>query len=665
MEIRRTIWFILAVWLLMACQQPDSQRREEDTQNLISIDDSMDASPLAARRMIGQAMKNAPDSITYYEYLSRLAESFNLSSTPDSITYYNQQVIRFAENAEATPRRNSLLAFAYNLKANSLHNFHQEEDEVVDDYKKSYALLQQSDNPSQMPDVCANIGDAYVFKNDLPQSAYWYRRALFLVDSLQLPRKDNVSLYVGLGRIYLLLGDFPASLKCYQQTEADFQKLPLNMQAYYLNNYGNYFYYAKDYKGALAKFLQLEQLLEKNGKQESYEMYLCQLNLSDVYLNLHQVEKAEKCLDIAEPYMRKLQDEVAIYYCNTIRIGLAMERDDTGAVARILATEKPNAQMDFSLRKIRNTYLRNFYAKKGRYQEAYDNLVADNLMNDSLEHNRISMRSTEIMQRFSQDTLRLHHQIAIEHKNAVIHESQSIIITVVALLVILLLLTVIFIVFSRKKQEKARLHVMQLRLNNARNRISPHFVFNVLNNEIINSGMKGSEKLLHLAQLIRANLDMSCQMEVSLQEELGFVRQYVEMERPLLGDALCYSVKIDSRVDAGSVRIPSMFVQILVENAFVHGLRGWEGKKKLDITVEPVEGGGVRIAVTDNGKGFDARNCMGKHRTGLGIITQTIAVVNERNKSKMHFELHNKTDETGKVIGCEGVLLIPQDIKYF
>lgn len=665
MEMRRIIWFILALWLLVACQQPDTQRRKGDSQSLMFIDDSMDANLTGARQMIAKGLMNAPDSITYYEYLSRLAKSFNLSATPDSITYYNQQVIRFAENAAESPRRNSLLAFAYNLKANSLHNFHQDDDGVVDYYKKSYALLKNSDNPSRMPDVCANIGDAYVFKNDLPQSAYWYRKALFLVDSLQLPKKENVSLYMGLGRIYMLLGDFPSSLKCYQQTESCFHDLPLNMQAYYLNNYGNYFYYAKDYKAALDKFLQLERLLERSGKQESYEMYLCKLNLSDVYLNLHQVAEAEKCLDIAEPYMRKLNDEVAIYYCNTIRIGLAMERDDTQAVSQILATENSNERMDFSLRKIRNTYLRNFYVKKGRYQEAYDNLVADNLMNDSLEHNRIKMRSAEIMQRFSQDTLRLHHQIAIEHKNAVIHESQAIIITVVALLVILSLLTVILIVLSRKKQEKARLNMMQLRLNNARNRISPHFVFNVLNNEIINSKKKEGEKLLNLAQLIRANLDMSCQMEVSLKEELGFVNQYVEVERPLLGDALYYSVKIDNRVDAEKVKIPSMFVQILVENAFVHGLRGWEGAKKLDISVEQAEGGCTRIDVTDNGKGFDARSCMRKQRTGLNIITQTIAVTNERNKCKMHFELHNKTDESGKVIGCVGTLLIPQDIKYF
>ena len=50
---------------------------------------------------------------------------------------------------------------------------------------------------------------------------------------------------------------------------------------------------------------------------------------------------------------------------------------------------------------------------------------------------------------------------------------------------------------------------MNLKLNNARNRISPHFVFNVLNNKIVKSDNKEANEWLELTKLIRANLDMS------------------------------------------------------------------------------------------------------------------------------------------------------------
>ena len=38
--------------------------------------------------------------------------------------------------------------------------------------------------------------------------------------------------------------------------------MPLNLKLYFLNNYGNYYYYAEDYPSALAIFLRLKKLLE-------------------------------------------------------------------------------------------------------------------------------------------------------------------------------------------------------------------------------------------------------------------------------------------------------------------------------------------------------------------------------------------------------------------
>lgn len=162
---------------------------------------------------------------------------------------------------------------------------------------------------------------------------------------------------MGLGRIYLLLEDFEASLNCYQQTEKSFSDLSLNLQAYFLNNYGNYYYYTKDYQTSLKKFLMLKKLLEKHDKRETFSMYLCKLNLADVYLNLNQLDLSDKCLDEVEDYMRKNGDETAIYYCNTIRIGQAVKKKDWNTVARILAGEKSNDQLDFSLLQIRHQYL--------------------------------------------------------------------------------------------------------------------------------------------------------------------------------------------------------------------------------------------------------------------------------------------------------------------
>ena len=70
-----------------------------------------------------------------------------------------------------------------------------------------------------------------------------------------------------------------------------------------------------------------------------------------------------------------------------------------------------------------------------------------------------------------------------------------------------------------------------LRLKNIRNRISPHFIFNVLNREI--SSLKDREsnhRLYELVKLIRYNLELTESLAVTLAEELDFVKTYIGLE---------------------------------------------------------------------------------------------------------------------------------------
>lgn len=660
---KNLILFCLLVGLIVACQRPsNTQKTEEELKALSCIDDSVEALSPHAFRMIEKGMKSAQDSLAYYEYYIRKAKVYELSTTPDSSVPIVANTIAFANRQPSSPRRNSLLAFAYNLKAVGLHNFRQNPDEVIRLYKEATVLLANSDAKDQLPKVCANLGDAYIFKSQLPEAAAWYRRALFLVDSLKLPSQENITLYLGLATFYLQLNDFDTSLKYYQQTEKYFSLMSVNMQAYYLNNYGNYYYYTGDYKASLQKFLTLKTFLEKHHKTETFDMYLCKLNLADVYLNLGDVVRSEKCLEEIEPWFVKNGNDVAIYYVNSIRIGQAVKRGNMAKVKDILQHEKKLDNMEFNLRQIRNRYLRKYYESIGDYRGAYENLRSDAQMDDSLAHNRLNMRASEIMNRFAQDTIRLHHRLEMEHKNAVVQSANTITVAAVLLVVVIILMFALLFMRSRKQYAQDKMRIMQLRLASVRNRISPHFVFNVLNGKILKSNEQDANELLDLTKLIRANLDLSCRLDVTLREELDFVERYVHVEKQMVGDDFEFRIDQAKAVDADRVRIPSMFVQILVENAFVHGLKGWDGHKSIHIEIDKKEKA-TNIKVKDNGPGFDIRS-VGKKRTGLSVITQTIAIVNERNKSKMTFSLSNE-QKCGKNVGCVATIVIPDNIKLF
>ena len=468
---------------------------------------------------------------------------------------------------------------------------------------------------------------------------------------------------MGLAQIYLTLNDFETAKHYYDETERFFDLMLPPMQAYYVNNLGNYYYFRKDYHKALDTFLRLKRVIIKNGMQNNFDMYLCKVNLADVYLNLNQTDSAQHYLDEVEPFFRKNGDPAGIYYCNTIRIGIATKRGDFNEVRRVANGDKAGEKdVQYSMVNIRNRYMRQFYEHTNNYRMAYETLKRDQSYTDSLEHNRSNMRSAEIMARFRADTLQLHHDLALEHKNAEIQRAHTMTTGAILTAVVLVLLLIMWYMHTRKKQLQNQVNIMNLKLNNVRNRISPHFMFNVLNNKIVNSGEKEASELMELARLIRTNLDMSSQPYMMLDKELEFVQQYIRVERYLLGDDFKFNIDVADDADIAKVKIPSMFLQILTENAIVHGLKGMEGEKRLRIYIAR-ENNLTIISVEDNGPGFNARRAL-KKGTGLGIISQTIAVTNERNKQKMRFEISNREDSNNQIIGCKATLKIPDCITF-
>ena len=637
---------------------------------LRQIDDSVMTFAPSTQRIIDEGIRTAPDSITAYEYRLREARFFSLSDSPERSKNCIDNILCFASeqrkqklSRKQTLRLNSLVAGAYNCRAVYYHNFHRNKEQAIELYRTAYDLLANSDAKHNMPNVCANLADAYIQNNEIPKAAQWYRRALFLVDSLSLPEKENITLYMGLAQIYLSLHDFDTALHYYKATEEHFNMMSPSMQAYFLNNFGNYYYFKKNYRQALDKFLRMKQNLERHGLQNNFDMYLCKVNLADVYLNLDSIRTAQRYLDEVEPYFHKRDDFTALHYCKTIRIGIATKTGNIATAQRLIAdNDETQHSVQYTLVNLRNRYLQKYYEQVGNFRRAYELLQSNYAYNDSLEHNHSNMRSADIMARFTSDTLQLRHDLMIEHKNATIAKTKNQLTLAIAIMLILVLILVLWFMYIKRKQLKAQMDIMNLRLNIVRNRISPHFVFNVLNNKIVNSEQSEATELQDLTRLIRTNLDMSRQPAVTLAEELDFVEKYIRVERFMLGSDFVWHINVAPDVDREQVHVPSMFLQILTENAIIHGLKGWDGHKELTIAVHREQRTTV-ISVSDNGPGFNASNGTFKKKTGMGIISQTIAITNMHNKNKIRFEITN-IENNGTVCGCRATLRVPDGVRF-
>lgn len=119
-----------------------------------------------------------------------------------------------------------------------------------------------------------------------------------------------------------------------------------------------------------------------------------------------------------------------------------------------------------------------------------------------------------------------------------------------------------------------RTAITSLRLANIRNRISPHFIFNVLNREVKANRVAESDTNLNgLIKLIRRNLELADSLSVTLRDELDFVQTYVELESKTLQPDFVYTVEVDPQINQTNVKIPAMLLQIPIENAIKPGLR--------------------------------------------------------------------------------------------
>jgi LytS/YehU family sensor histidine kinase len=102
--------------------------------------------------------------------------------------------------------------------------------------------------------------------------------------------------------------------------------------------------------------------------------------------------------------------------------------------------------------------------------------------------------------------------------------------------------------------------------------LSPHFLFNTLNNLYAMSLLEGHrlpELLLKLSDMLRYSLYGTARTWVPLDSELNYIRDFIAFERIRLMDRLELVVDIDDRMNEHRMIAPMILI-VFVENAFKH-----------------------------------------------------------------------------------------------
>ena len=177
--------------------------------------------------------------------------------------------------------------------------------------------------------------------------------------------------------------------------------------------------------------------------------------------------------------------------------------------------------------------------------------------------------------------------------------------------------------YSLERTTDPKIAIMQgqladAQIQNLRNQMHPHFLFNSLNTVaafIPGDGAKAIRMLKLLSGLFRDSLRANAAPELPLADELRFVENYLQIERLRFGERLQVVYMVEER--ARAALLPAMMLQTLVENAVRHGVAARAGDGIVSITAQ-VRGVHLMVKVHDNGAGA-AKAKSGRAGGGVGI----------------------------------------------
>lgn len=183
---------------------------------------------------------------------------------------------------------------------------------------------------------------------------------------------------------------------------------------------------------------------------------------------------------------------------------------------------------------------------------------------------------------------------------------------------------------------------LQTELKLLQSQIRPHFLYNALSaiaNVCRKDGLKAEELILDLAYYMQTSFDFSSSEKLTtLENELEYIRKYVNIEEARFGDKVKYTERIEVPL---TTQLPRLIIEPLVENAIRHGILKKKGGGEVKLHIYRVPNG-LCIEVNDN---------------GIGISQERLAgIFNENSKS---IGLKNIQDRlvrlTGKGLKIESV----------
>jgi ligand-binding sensor domain-containing protein len=213
------------------------------------------------------------------------------------------------------------------------------------------------------------------------------------------------------------------------------------------------------------------------------------------------------------------------------------------------------------------------------------------------------------------------------------------------------IVTTLFWLRQRAVTRALTLEKMELnqKLLTLRAQINPHFIQNTfvfLGYNIINESKdRAMETLKRVGDYIRQVMYKSDLTISTIEDELIFIREYLDMQQVLSENRLSYTIDVSDELDTIGYNVPSMFLQPIVENAVKYStMQGATGVISIAVYEE---GASIVFAVKDNGT-VQGKKDPNHISTGLGIAQKKLALM-FKNKATYTLQRNEDAGHTARV----------------
>jgi len=193
----------------------------------------------------------------------------------------------------------------------------------------------------------------------------------------------------------------------------------------------------------------------------------------------------------------------------------------------------------------------------------------------------------------------------------------------------------------------------QAQLRALRMQLNPHFLFNTMNSvsSLMRTDMEAADQVLEqMSSMLRIALDRGEQQLILLTDEVDFIQLYLSIQKTRFRGTVHHYVAIEP--EALDALVPTMILQPIVENAYMHGVARTIGEAFIGIEAQTHEGQ-LRICVRNSGKGL-------AQRSAAEATKERVGVANIKSRLELHygsaqcFELKEFAD--GEV---QAILMLP------